>query len=46
MKISGVIILKNAVLNDYPFLESIQSVLPIVDEMIVAIDPEIGRAHV
>lgn len=39
MKISGVIILKNAVLNDYPFIESIQSLLPLVDEMIVTIDP-------
>lgn len=39
MKISGVIILKNAVVNDYPFLESIHSLLPMVDEMIVSVDP-------
>lgn len=39
MNISGVIILRNAVINDYPAVESIQSVLPLVNEMIVSIDP-------
>lgn len=38
MIISGCIILRNAVVNDYPFVESILSVLPLVDEMIVSID--------
>ena len=38
MIISGCIILRNAVINDYPFVESIRSVLPLVDEMVVAID--------
>lgn len=38
MLISGVIILRNAVINDYPAVEAIQSVLPLVDEMIVSID--------
>ncbi len=37
MKISGFTIIKNAVLNDYPVIEAINSILPIVDEMIVLI---------
>lgn len=35
MKISGFTIIRNAVLNDYPAVESISSILPVVDEMIV-----------
>jgi hypothetical protein len=35
MKISGFTIIKNAILNDYPVVESITSILPVVDEMIV-----------
>jgi len=38
MKISGVAIIKNAIKNDYPIVEAISSILPIVDEMIVSID--------
>ena len=37
MKITGVTIIKNAVLNDYPIKEAILSILPVVDEMIVSI---------
>ncbi len=37
MKISGFTIIKNAVINDYPIVEAITSVLPVVDEMIVLI---------
>ena len=37
MKVSGFTIIKNAVRNDYPVVEAIQSVLPMVDEMIVSI---------
>ena len=37
MKISGFTIIKNAVLNDYPVVESIKSILPVVDEMVVLI---------
>jgi hypothetical protein len=37
MKITGVTIIKNAIINDYPIKEAILSVLPIVDEMIVAV---------
>lgn len=37
MKISGFTFLRNAVLNGYPFEESIKSVLPIVDEFICVI---------
>src|SRR5256885_6371515 len=37
MKISGFTIIKNAVKNDYPVLEAITSILPVVDEMIVSI---------
>jgi hypothetical protein len=35
MKISGFTIIRNAILNDYPAVESISSILPLVDEMIV-----------
>ncbi len=38
MKITGVTIIKNAVKNDYPIVEAINSILPMVDEMIVSID--------
>jgi glycosyltransferase involved in cell wall biosynthesis len=37
MQVSGFSIVRNAVRYDYPFLESIQSLLPLVDEMIVAL---------
>lgn len=37
MIISGFTIIKNALLNDYPVVESIRSILPLVDEMIVSI---------
>lgn len=37
MKIAGFTIIKNAVLNDYPIVEAIQSILPVVDEMYVLI---------
>ncbi len=37
MKISGFIIIRNAVINDYPVIEAIQSILPLVTEMIVSI---------
>lgn len=37
MKISGFTIIKNAVRNDYPVVEAIRSILPVVDEMIVLV---------
>jgi hypothetical protein len=37
MKISGFTIIKNAVKSDYPIVEAIRSILPVVDEMIVLI---------
>jgi hypothetical protein len=37
MKISGFTIIRNAVINDYPVVEAISSLLPVVDEMIVLI---------
>ena len=37
MKISGFTIIKNAVINDYPIIEAITSILPVVDEMIVLV---------
>jgi hypothetical protein len=37
MKISGFTIIKNAVINDYPIVEAITSILPVVDEMIVSV---------
>ena len=36
-KISGFTIIRNALINDYPIVEAITSILPIVDEMIVGI---------
>ncbi len=37
MKISGFTIIRNAVMNDYPIVEAIRSILPVVDEMIILI---------
>lgn len=37
MKVSGFTFIRNAVLYDYPIVESIRSLLPLVDEMIVAV---------
>lgn len=37
MKVSGFTFLRNAVSNNYPFLASINSILPIVDEFIVVV---------
>ncbi len=37
MKIAGFTIIKNAVTNDFPIMEAIRSLLPVVDEMIVLI---------
>ena len=37
MKISGFTIIRNAIINDYPVVEAITSILPVVDEMIVSI---------
>lgn len=37
MKISGFTFLRNALINGYPFEESIRSLLPLVDEYVVAI---------
>ena len=45
MKVSGFTFIKNAEMLGYPFIESIQSVLPIVDEFIIAvgkIDEKLG----
>jgi glycosyltransferase involved in cell wall biosynthesis len=37
MRICGFTFIKNAIILDYPFIESIQSILPICDEMIVVV---------
>lgn len=37
MKISGFTILRNAVALDYPFVESVRSLLPVVDELIAVV---------
>lgn len=37
MKISGFTIIKNAIVNDYPIIEAITSILPVVDEMVVLV---------
>lgn len=41
MKISAFTFLKNGSLLGYPFIQSIQSVLPIVDEFVVALGPSV-----
>jgi hypothetical protein len=38
MKVTGLTIIRNAEKNDYPIAEAIESILPVVDEMIVSID--------
>jgi hypothetical protein len=37
MKVSGFTFIKNAILYDYPIREAIQSILPICDEVVVAV---------
>ncbi len=37
MKVSGFTFIKNAIVYDYPIVESIQSILPICDEVVVAV---------
>ncbi|MEX1138958.1 MAG: glycosyltransferase family 2 protein [Bacteroidota bacterium] len=37
MKVSGFSFVRNAIAFDYPFLESIQSVLPLCDEFVIAV---------
>ncbi|MFM2223915.1 MAG: hypothetical protein RJA07_117 [Bacteroidota bacterium] len=37
MKVSGFTFIRNGIQYDYPFLESIQSILPICDEMVIAV---------
>jgi hypothetical protein len=37
VKISGFTIIRNAIINDYPVVEAITSILPVVDEMIVLV---------
>ena len=39
MKVSGFTFLRNGVKLGYPFVESIRSILPIVDEFIIALGP-------
>jgi hypothetical protein len=43
MKVSGFTFIKNAEMLGYPFIESIQSVLPIVDEFIIAVGDSDGN---
>jgi glycosyltransferase involved in cell wall biosynthesis len=37
MKVSGFTIVRNAIKYDYPIIEAITSILPICDEVIVAV---------
>lgn len=37
MKVSGFTFVRNAVLYDYPVTEAIQSILPLCDEVVVAV---------
>ena len=45
MKISGFTIASNAIRFDYPIVESIKSILPIVDEFIVNVGPDEDGTH-
>ncbi|MFU8843834.1 MAG: hypothetical protein ACNA7V_08520 [Bacteroidales bacterium] len=37
MKVSGFTFIRNAIIYDYPIVESIQSILPVCDEVVVAV---------
>jgi coenzyme F420-reducing hydrogenase delta subunit len=37
MKVSGFTFIKNAIIYDYPIVEAIQSILPVCDELVVAV---------
>ena len=37
MKVSGFTFVRNAILYDYPIVEAIQSILPVCDEVVVAV---------
>jgi coenzyme F420-reducing hydrogenase delta subunit len=37
MKVSGFTFIKNAIIYDYPIVEAIQSILPVCDEVVVAV---------
>jgi hypothetical protein len=39
MRVSGFTFVRNAVRLDYPVVESIRSILPVVDEMVVNVCP-------
>ena len=45
MFVSGFTFLRNAEINGYPFIESIQSILPLVDEFICAVGPSIDETR-
>jgi coenzyme F420-reducing hydrogenase delta subunit len=49
MKIAGFTIIRNALFNDYPIVEAIRSILPVVDEMVVLVgkseDDTLGLIH-
>jgi hypothetical protein len=37
MKVAGFTFIRNAVKNDYPIVEAINSILPVCDEFVVAL---------
>ncbi len=37
MQVSGFSVVRNAIRYDYPFIESLQSLLPLVDELVLAV---------
>lgn len=45
MKVSGFTYVRNGLQFDYPFIESIQSILPIVDEFIVVLGDSVDRSR-
>ena len=45
MKVSGFTFLRNAQINGYPFVESIMSLLPMVDEFVCAIGPSVDETR-
>ena len=45
MLVSGFTFLRNAEINGYPYIESIQSILPLVDEFICAVGPSVDETR-
>lgn len=45
MKVSGFTFIRNAILYDYPIVESIKSILPLCDEVVIAVGKSDDKTH-